>query len=125
MIVKNLVSTKVYYDKNGQEKKSYTKVGVIFIYEDGGMSIKMEAIPLNWDGTANAYEIDNRQGNEHDNRNNSMGNNGNNSTNNRENNNVDNMENNTNSNGSNRNKNSNGNDMNNREQQSMNYEKRQ
>ena len=78
MITKNLVSTKKYFDRNGEEKKSYTKIGVIFMHDDGGISIKIEAMPINWDGTANAYEIDNSKGKQNDNNNSSNNDNDNN-----------------------------------------------
>jgi hypothetical protein len=60
--VMNIVATTGTYQKDGQEKKKYLTVGALFIYEDGGMSIKLEAMPTNFDGSLSVYERDNNQG---------------------------------------------------------------
>ncbi len=54
--VMNIVATTGTYQKDGQEKKKYLTVGALFIYDDGGMSIKLEAIPTNFDGSLSVYE---------------------------------------------------------------------
>ena len=35
-----------YTDKQGMQKKSYLTIGKLFIYNDGGMSLKLDALPL-------------------------------------------------------------------------------
>ena len=60
MQFKNIVHTTTY-QKDGQEKKKYTTVGTLFIYDDGGMSIKMDAIPVGFDGKLAVYDRDNNQ----------------------------------------------------------------
>jgi len=41
-----------YKDANGNIKKKNVRVGVIMDSKNGGFVLKMEAIPLNWDGWA-------------------------------------------------------------------------
>lgn len=43
--------TGTYTDKNGQEKKRYQTIGAIIDTRNGPM-IKMESVPLGWDGWA-------------------------------------------------------------------------
>jgi len=59
--VKNIVATTGTYMKDGQEKKSYLTVGKLFIYDDGGMSIKLEAVPTNFDGNLSVYDRERNQ----------------------------------------------------------------
>ena len=59
--VMNIVATTGTYQKDGQEKKKYLTVGALFIYDDGGMSIKLDAVPTNFDGSLSIYERDNNQ----------------------------------------------------------------
>lgn len=49
-----------YTDASGTEKKRYTNIGVVF-ESDKGMSIKLESIPVGWDGWANFYEPKGRE----------------------------------------------------------------
>ena len=49
----NLVKTKnativtgEYTDAQGQPKKSYLTIGTLFVYDDGGMSMKLDALPI-------------------------------------------------------------------------------
>lgn len=44
------------YMKNGEEKKRYLNVGTLFIYDDGGVSIKLDAVPTNFDGNLKVFE---------------------------------------------------------------------
>ena len=44
------------YEKNGESKKKYTNVGTLFVYDDGGIGIKLDAIPVNFDGKLSVYE---------------------------------------------------------------------
>ena len=57
----NIVATTGTYVKDGQEKKRYLTVGTLFMYDDGGMSIKLDAIPTSFDGSLSVYERENRQ----------------------------------------------------------------
>jgi len=60
----NIVATMGSYTNNqGQEKKRYLTVGTLFIFDDGGMSIKIDAVPTNFDGKLSVYEKDNQQNN--------------------------------------------------------------
>ena len=59
--VMNIVATTGTYQKDGQEKKKYLTVGALFIYDDGGMSIKLDAVPVNFDGSLSVYERENKQ----------------------------------------------------------------
>ena len=43
-----------YTDNGGNEKKRYTNIGVVF-ESDKGLSIKLESIPVGWDGWASFY----------------------------------------------------------------------
>ena len=38
------------YMKDGQEKNSYTRCGVVLTTKDGGFIVKIEALPVNFDG---------------------------------------------------------------------------
>lgn len=46
-----------YTNKQGEEKKRYLNVGKVFEYEDGGLSLKMDAVPvgLEWSGWISFY----------------------------------------------------------------------
>jgi hypothetical protein len=43
------------YERNGEEKKRYINIGSVFDGEKG-MSVKLDTIPLGWDGWAQFYE---------------------------------------------------------------------
>ena len=58
MIVKNIVVGQKYTAKDGQEKTKWTTIGAMFIKDDGKMSVKIEQIPLNWDGQAQVFDRD-------------------------------------------------------------------
>jgi hypothetical protein len=58
--IKNIVATTGTYMKDGQEKKRYLTVGTLFIFDDGGMSIKLDAMPTNFDGNLSVYDRDNQ-----------------------------------------------------------------
>ena len=54
MKTKNIVHVSEY-TKDGEKKKKYQKVGTLFMYDDGGMSIKMEYIPIESNGKFAVY----------------------------------------------------------------------
>jgi hypothetical protein len=43
------------YERNGEEKKRYINIGSVF-EGDKGMSIKLDSVPVGWDGWAQFYE---------------------------------------------------------------------
>jgi len=59
MTVKNIVVGQKY-TKNGEEKTKWTTIGACFIKDDGKMSIKLETVPLNWDGQAQIFDREQR-----------------------------------------------------------------
>jgi hypothetical protein len=40
------IVTSEYTNAKGEQKKSYLTIGTLFIYDDGGMSLKLDAAPL-------------------------------------------------------------------------------
>jgi len=51
------IVTGEYTDRaTGQQKKSYLTIGKLFIYNDGGMSLKLDAMPTNGQNI-NFYDI--------------------------------------------------------------------
>jgi hypothetical protein len=47
--------TGTYTNKQGEEKKRWTKVGVV-LQGKNGLSLKLESIPVGWDGWATLAE---------------------------------------------------------------------
>jgi hypothetical protein len=50
-----VVVTGEYQDSSGQTKKRYMNVGVV-LKGDKGLSLKLEAVPVNFNGWINFYE---------------------------------------------------------------------
>lgn len=50
-----------YQNKQGEEKTSYLKIGVVFEREDGSQCMKLESVPIKFDGWANFYKPDLRK----------------------------------------------------------------
>ena len=51
------IVTGEYTDRaTGQKKKSYLTIGKLFLYNDGGMSLKLDALPMNGQNI-NFYDI--------------------------------------------------------------------
>jgi len=46
-ILNATIVTGKYKDSNGEQKSSYLIVGTLFIYNGGGMSLKLDALPAN------------------------------------------------------------------------------
>lgn len=46
------------YMKDGQEKKRYLTVGALMQRDDGSQVLKLEALPVNFEGWINFYEPD-------------------------------------------------------------------
>jgi len=60
--IKRIVAvTGKYTDQQGQSKNRYTNIGTLFERPDGSQAIKLESIPLGWDGWGNFYDLDNKQ----------------------------------------------------------------
>ena len=60
MIVKDVCTFETYLDKaSGQEKKSWSKIGTAFVRDDGSISIKLIALPLN--GMMSVFERKQKQ----------------------------------------------------------------
>ena len=49
------IITGEYQNNQGETKKSYATIGTLFIYDDGGMSLKLDALPIG-NGNINFYE---------------------------------------------------------------------
>ena len=52
-----------YTDSNGDEKKRYTNIGTLFQYDDGGLSLKLDSIPVGdgWNGFVSFYDIEEKR----------------------------------------------------------------
>lgn len=62
--IKRIVATVgEYTDREGRTKKQYVNIGTLFERPDGSQAIKIESIPIGWNGWASFYEIEER-GNE-------------------------------------------------------------
>ena len=48
-----------YQDRDGNEKNRYTNIGVV-IETSKGLSLKLESVPVGWDGWAGLYELKER-----------------------------------------------------------------
>jgi len=55
--------TGTYTDRNGSEKKRYTTIGTLFRYDDGNMSLKIDAVPVGqgWNGFVSFYDLEDRK----------------------------------------------------------------
>ena len=49
------IVTGEYTNAQGEQKKSYMTIGTLFIYDDGGMSLKLDAAPIGG-GNISFYE---------------------------------------------------------------------
>lgn len=52
--------TGTYKNNAGEEKKSYTPVGTLFQYEDGGFALKLDAYPVG-EGWISFYDFDEKR----------------------------------------------------------------
>lgn len=55
MELKDICVGRKYTDKDGQERTKWTTIGTGFV-KDGKMSIKLDLIPTNWDGSCMVFE---------------------------------------------------------------------
>ncbi len=57
--VKKLVATVgKYTDQSGQEKNRYQRMGTMFKRDDGTFALKIEAVPVEFNGWVNFYDLD-------------------------------------------------------------------
>lgn len=56
--------TGTYTDRDGNEKKRYVNVGTLFQYEDGGLALKLDSIPVGqgWNGFISFFDLKPRDG---------------------------------------------------------------
>jgi hypothetical protein len=60
-----VASTGTYTDKDGNEKKRWQKCGVVMETKNGGLALKLEAIPVGeWSGWFNLWEPDRQRADE-------------------------------------------------------------
>lgn len=62
-IKRAVATTGSYTDREGNEKKRYVNLGTLFEYDDGGMVLKLDSIPVGegFTGFINFYDIEDRQ----------------------------------------------------------------
>ena len=62
-IKRAVATTGSYTDREGNEKKRYVNLGTLFEYDDGGMVLKLDSIPVGegFTGFINFYDIEERQ----------------------------------------------------------------
>ena len=55
--------TETYTARDGTEKKKYANIGTLFKFDDGGLMLKLDTVPIgkNWDGTIKFYDFDTDQ----------------------------------------------------------------
>lgn len=51
----DIVTSEKYQDRDGNEKTRYTNIGAVFETAKG-MSMKLESLPIGWNGWASFYE---------------------------------------------------------------------
>lgn len=61
--IKKAVATTGTYESNGETKKRYVNVGTLFQYDDGGMALKLESIPVGgeWNGFVSFFDLDDKK----------------------------------------------------------------
>ena len=58
------VKTGEYTDRQGQTKGRWLRIGTVIQHDDGGTSIKLDAVPVglpDWDGWVNVFKRQERQ----------------------------------------------------------------
>ena len=51
-----------YTDRDGNEKTRYVNVGALFARDDGSLTMKLESLPIGFNGWINFYEPKEREG---------------------------------------------------------------
>ncbi len=62
MEFKDLVYGKKYTTKSGEEKTKWSNVGTLTIFDDGGMGISLDLIPVDFDGRLKVFDKKPREG---------------------------------------------------------------
>lgn len=57
----DVVVTQRYQDRDGNEQKKYVNIGAV-IETRNGLSLKLESVPVGWDGWAGLYEPKPKEG---------------------------------------------------------------
>ncbi len=65
------IVTGTYTDRTGATKNSYLNVGKLFVYNNGGMSLKLDALPTGGQNI-NFYDIKPKQNNQQQNQQNNQ-----------------------------------------------------
>ena len=62
-LIKDAIAVVGEYNKGGEVKKRYQKVGALFQRDDGSFSMKLESLPLSadWNGWLNFYDPYNKR----------------------------------------------------------------
>lgn len=60
-MVKNIVVGKKYKTRDGAEKTQWIKIGVLGVSQNGREWIKLESIPVGWDGMAQVFEQEDKK----------------------------------------------------------------
>lgn len=60
--IKDAVYGEKYTDRDGNEKTRYTNVGSLLERDDGSMTLKLESIPVGFNGWINFYDPKPREG---------------------------------------------------------------
>lgn len=60
---KRAVAVTGTYEVRGETKKRYVNVGTLFKYEDGGLALKLDSLPVGdgWNGFISFYDIEDRR----------------------------------------------------------------
>jgi hypothetical protein len=60
--IKRIVATVgEYTDREGKTKKQYANIGTLFERDDGSQAIKLESVPIGWNGWASFYELEEKK----------------------------------------------------------------
>ena len=68
-IMNATIVTGKYFDSQQKEKKTYLTIGKLFIYPNGGMSLKLDALPMS-NQTISFYDIKKKDNNQQQSQNN-------------------------------------------------------
>ena len=65
--IKRIVAvTGKYTDREGKEKNQYATIGTLMERDDGSQAIKLDSIPLGWNGWARFYDFEEKKQSAHD-----------------------------------------------------------
>ena len=64
-----VVITGTYINRDGQEKKRYQTIGLVFMDDNDNLKIKMDSTPImdgGWNGWANCYDLEEKTNKQED-----------------------------------------------------------